>query len=285
MRSDPKTKTKKAPATADSSLEVLADWLQENADPWGTLIALRLARKHAEASEFLFAHEAALCGSFNAHDFDWRDGVIVGAELEGAQLERPVRELLSLPSAARLERLSLSGNVTAVLPLLSREAPATLEVLNLDAPRARGVSELNLPRLRRLTVKLRGSALESVLDARLPSLRGLRLDVCDGTAPPVAFFERLMASALLAQLEELDFASRAVLDGNGLRCLLSHADGLAHLERLSVPFEDWTIGKPQRALASKRFTARRARAREAASREEERYQKGLDVLTELWRKT
>lgn len=251
------------------SLEVFADSLQENDDPWGTLIALRLARKHAQASAFLLAHEVALCGHFSAHDLDWRDGVIVGASLTGAKLAPQVAALLALRTTARLEHLSLEGNLTAALEPLSAAAPASLRSLELTGP-TRGLASLRLPGLEQLTLRLPHKALASVLDAGLPALRVLRLEAVNEAAPPLQFFERLLASPLLRQLGELDLASPRLLNGEALRYLLRSAERLEHLELLTVPWEDWTLGAAQRTLASRLFDARRARARAAKLRRTER---------------
>jgi len=270
----------------DGALEVLSDFLQTAGDPWGELIALRLAGEHDAALAHLDEHRASLYGGLGPGCCSWRDGVIVAAHFSGqpAALEKQLDRLAALRTAGRLSSLELEGTFSpALLRKVVATVPPSLEHLELRGHPS-GLEVLDLPRLRSLRVSIPFEAtvrirlgpppeLDGLVEARLPALRVLRLT----THRPVslAFLEKLLASKLLARLEWLDFddesPSLRTLDDAGLRLLLAQKKRLAHIKALWVERAGRKLTPAEAAAAQAFFQARGQRAlkRASASAEEE----------------
>jgi uncharacterized protein (TIGR02996 family) len=172
---------------------VLADWLQSQCDPRGTLIALQLApephsKEHAGTiSRAISAHPAYYYGALAANRkyevFRWQFGYIHGAHLghveAGSQTE-VLEQLLNHPSGRFLVDLQVHPRVDTpdeaqqVIDVLERLAPATLRSLHLVAKPGVDLSRLwsALPRLRSLGL-VRTRARIGALS--VPELESLRL--------------------------------------------------------------------------------------------------------------
>jgi hypothetical protein len=117
----------------DDALDVLCDALQEQGDPWGELIRLRIEGDDDAANTHFRRHVKSLLGGIGAGEVMWRNGVMVDAYFTGktAHLAERIERLGALRTAGRLEYLQLEGVVDgAVFALISKVAP-TLQRLTL----------------------------------------------------------------------------------------------------------------------------------------------------------
>ncbi len=270
-----------ADALGEGSLEVLADRLQTRGDPWGELIALRLAKKHAAAIELYDSNEASFTGDLRASELFWRDGVIAAAVVEGRELASKLEELLSLRTASRLETLVVRGELTAeVASLLNRHAPKTFTHLWVRG-RLTGLAGLELPQLDRLTVHTSANQLGGLFTCRLPSLRELRL-----TARPAlttAFLSELLEWPTFARLRRLDFeddtTAYPTLDRAGLVWLTERAQALKHLKVVWLELAGRDLDAKDLTAAKAAFAARTTKAvAEDERRRKERFDR-FDLTT------
>ena len=259
----------------DVSLEVLTDLLLENGDPWGELISLRVRGEEELAIEHLLRHRESLYGKLKRSEVQWRDGLIVSAELTGPDRRLPgkLEQLAQTRTASRLTSLTIEGVVNAaLLDQVSRTVGPTLERLTLVGP-ATGFEALACPRLEslRLSVPFGASlrlrpgpapALEGLLQAKLPALKVLRLTTHRPLSLP--FLEALLDSKLLTRLEQLDLEDESnlmrTLDDAGLRLLLARKRSLGHVKAMWVERAGRALLKSELAAANTFFEARGQRA-------------------------
>lgn len=229
----------KEPDNLDTYL-VYGDWLQEQGDPRGELIALQcmahgLPRKQAReylepARELLVRHEELLLGGLIGFRYKvkWRLGFIDELRMSGAASTRSgqrlgpaefLRYFMALPAARFLRRLEIIPGFQAgkayqpwfVSEELAKNVYPTLETLVLGGQRGEAPPRFSLgpirlsaesfPRLRSLTVR---GAAERFEDLRLPELREFKL-FCD------CALSHLCQSVTAAHLPKLE---RLVLHGH-----------------------------------------------------------------------
>ncbi|MBA3396209.1 MAG: TIGR02996 domain-containing protein [Deltaproteobacteria bacterium] len=203
-----------------ASYAVYGDWLGEQGDPRGELIATQLAAAATDDAEMrraalrVFArHREAFLGeladTIAAEAFTWRAGFIQRAKLS--------HDALLFVSGVRV-------------PVTLVEVVAKL----LAHPSARFLTELELgpadrDRWRR-PLGTHRAAIKRISAVAPPTLR--RLALADSTITP-ALVEVLARTRFLAHLHDLDLA-RCQLGGGALRALLEHADHFAHLARFAL---------------------------------------------------
>jgi uncharacterized protein (TIGR02996 family) len=197
---------------------VYGDWLQSQHDVRGELIALQLAEDARPGDpqlvgaigRYLDKHRAALLGplvpyagkirEFTDGPFIWRFGFIHIVQLDRANLDEPVPELveqvLQHPSGRFVAELSVldddQAEVTALLRLLANHAQPSLRALELGTQADLGDLGPLLrahPRLRRLSLHGRVGpeqaavspiTVRSVVAAKLPELEQLSLRLLRG---------------------------------------------------------------------------------------------------------
>jgi hypothetical protein len=91
---------------------VLADWLQDRGDPWGTLLTLTGNGHREEAAAFAKKHAQRLNGGFGG--LWWKDGFVDGASLK-AWSRVPARSVRLSPVLARNAR-TLRETQGSVIP-------------------------------------------------------------------------------------------------------------------------------------------------------------------------
>jgi uncharacterized protein (TIGR02996 family) len=192
---------------------VLGDWLEQNGDPRGTLIALHLAKLDAQAKKHLALHVEYLLGPLAAlatDDLTWQLGYIRKVHLQAdrhAPLDTWVARVLDHPSARFLGELSLGGQTraTEALAVLAERVPPTLRALRLWqmwqqdlaplwaampelrrlslAGQALALGTFQLPELERLEIvdsELSNANAQAIARARWPKLAQLKLDFGTG---------------------------------------------------------------------------------------------------------
>jgi uncharacterized protein (TIGR02996 family) len=203
---------------------VFADWLQEQGDPRGELIALQQAaesdRSLAAAARECFEKQVDRFGSFTTCEFTWRHGFVRRATLGVSSSESAnfVRTLLDHPSGRFIVDLSLweSAPSSSILGL-------TIDAL-VEQPRSA---------LRSLSVVARSTELSVI--ARLLEHAFPRLTRLGILGAPFAddLVVLLCGSPLVRQLRELDLAGGMLTD-RGVTRLAQNADALAHLDLLDL---------------------------------------------------
>lgn len=224
---------------ADASPEarqVFGDWLQSIGHPWGELISLDHAGKHAERDALLVnpALLGALARRSKLVSFTWRQGFIDEATISSGGnatiLMQCLQALFELPIARCMRRLVLDGaphmmtttrdwdsdqerNIAAPFrPQVMRElakAPKTLTELAFGTMPPRGASAyVHVPSLSDVT-------------ELLPNLEVLELQGAGGSCTPVRFAKLRRLELRFANAEDDDL--RAVIDSE-----------LPALERLSI---------------------------------------------------
>lgn len=204
-----------------ATLQVYADWLEEQGDARHELI--RLAPTPEQFRAFVDANTAALFGSL-AKFITWPD-------------DRHRR------ARSQLEPQWEAGVLRGLATLGSIEAPElthfTLETSGLTRDEVKAVIAARWPRLEHLELWFGDenygcdcavADVEPLLHANFPSLKSLGLrnfNYVEGLVP------RLAATPLIRQLERLDL-SMGTLDDEGAEVLLSARSAFAHLRELDL---------------------------------------------------
>jgi uncharacterized protein (TIGR02996 family) len=243
--SDPRERALEAEIVRDpdnsAAYGVLGDWLEQQGDPRGTLIALSLAKLDAQAKKHLALHVEYLLGplaGLASDDIAWQHGYIRKVHLQAdrhAPLDTWLVRVLDHPSARFLGELSLGGQTRAAeaIAALAERAPATLRALRLWQMWQQDLGALwaAMPALRRLSLAGQALALGTF---ELPELE--RLEIVDSELSNAN--ARVIARARwpkLAQLK-LDFGT-GYLTGDAsiddVFALLARGD-LPKLSRLSL---------------------------------------------------
>ena len=256
---------------------VYGDWLQQQGDPRGELIALQLANKNASALVMMDRHANALYGLLAAHKktydgkkaeaFVWKYGFIHAARLSHdsyadsdfhGKLVDILDQLLSHPSGRFLAELTVVFNgdpneddLQDIIELLARRAPPTLRKLHFGDFEYLGVdTEMSwyhvgnlaplwaaVPRLAHLVVQGGDFALGSIA---LPKLRSAAFRT-GGLAQVSA---RAIASATWPEIEDLEiwygddnYGGDATADD--VRTLLARTD-MPALRRLGLMNAEFT---------------------------------------------
>jgi uncharacterized protein (TIGR02996 family) len=172
------------------AIAVLGDWLQEQGDPWGELIALSLARRRAAVELFLAARMQDLAGSLDSlgafPQLTWRDGLIRAAAPRGDKptlIAKWLTTLFGLRTAFAIDKVQIGK--------------ASPEVIRALAGAPRG--------LRTVILKPYGPGL-----AKLAHPTVVRLEITAALKPPE--LAALVASPLFARIEQLGMARDDVDD-------------------------------------------------------------------------
>ncbi len=203
-----------------ASYAVYGDWLGEQGDPRGELIATQLAATATADPELqraalrVFArHRAAFLGeladTIAAEAFTWRAGFIQRAMLS--------HDALLFVSGVRVA-VTLVEVVTKLLAHPSARFLIELELGAVD--RDRWGRPLGTHR----------AAIKRIFAAAPRTLH--RLALTDSTITP-ALVEILARARYLVHLHDLDLA-RCELGDGALRALITHADHFAHLTRFAL---------------------------------------------------
>jgi uncharacterized protein (TIGR02996 family) len=202
---------------------VYSDWLQEQGDPRGELIALQQAAEQdpgvAAAATACFDEQIDRFGSFTTCEFTWRHGFVRRATLgvSSSQSATFVRELFDHPSGRFIVDLSLWESAS------SKTLGTTLAVV-VERPR---------PALRSLSVVAGSTDLETIgqlFEDSFPRLTRLCILGASFADDLVVLLQR---SSLLRRLKVLDLAGGALTD-RGVAQLASNRDAIAQLEVLDL---------------------------------------------------
>jgi uncharacterized protein (TIGR02996 family) len=171
---------------------ILADWLQSQGDPRGTLMALQLApephsKEHAAAiSRAIAAHPAYYYGPLAVHRkhyvVDWHFGFIRRVNLGSVESGEPaevLEQVLSHPSGRFLVDVNIHfrggepKDAQPVVEVLERRAPPTLRSVHIVAKPGLDLRRLwsALPRLRYLGLANTRSRIGALSVPELESLR------------------------------------------------------------------------------------------------------------------
>lgn len=250
-------------ATGDDALSVLADLLQSAGDPWGELIALRLAEEDDLAEQHFRRHIVSLQGGLPHRDLGWRHGVVAEASFRGTtgQLRAHLDALSKLRTAGRIEVLSLSGSVgRQVLEALSSWAPKSLRSLELDGE-VLGLDALALPNLEHLQLDL-NTTVQGLTAAKLPRLSHLWIRTRKAIRAEV--LTELLEWPTLRKLRRLDFDEHSTqvrtLDDAGVAALLAAAPRLTPLKALWVELANRALSPAVQRAATSFLAPRRKRA-------------------------
>ena len=250
-------------ATGDDALAVLADLLQSAGDPWGELIALRLAHEDDLAEQHFRRHIVSLQGGLQHRDLGWRHGVVAEAFFKGttAQLRAHLDALSKLRTAGRIEVLTLSGGVgREVLEALSSWSPKSLQSLELGGE-VSGLDALSLPNLERLKLDL-NTTVQGLTGAKLPRLRHLWIRT--RKAIRAEALTALLDWPTLRQLRRLDFDEHSTqvrtLDDAGVAALLAAAPRLKQLKALWVELANRALLPAAQRVATSFLAPRSKRA-------------------------
>ena len=183
------TKKAKQGSPASDAVEVFADWLTDQGDPRGTLLASEIAlsrdSKDTEAqainraaTELFLKHEAEWRGPAKESEYlrlCWRGGFIVGARVMGAGR---LASLFKAPGAQALRHLEIRNCRQEDLDKLVKIAPphaSQLDTLDLSGCRIGKASVLRgLEHLRALRMEKNVQAKEL---AQLTQLKALELEL------------------------------------------------------------------------------------------------------------
>ena len=210
----------------ESAYLVYADWLQEQGDPRGELVAIQhAARRSADlwrvAARVITHFDELLlppgCDDPDAVRLRWQLGFIQGARFWPCTVSLP--EVLSHPSSQVLRELSVEARPFCAAALDGRRLPC-LEILKL--------MHVNVAQAKRLRTVLEGD--------HLPALRQLSLRDVDDLGPVLA---PIVASGRLSELALLDVACEAVSNDDTLRSALEKCAAIPVARRprlcLTVP--------------------------------------------------
>ena len=203
---------------------VYADWLQEQGDPRGELIALQQAAELdpslADQARACFEQQIDRLGSYTTCEFTWRYGFVQRATLglSEAQSATFIEKLLDHPSGRFIVDISLwpSGSSPEAM------GPA-IDVL---VKRAR-------PAQRSLSVVARTTTLQAISRLFGPAFPRLERLAILGALHADELLPLLCESPMLRQLRVLDLSGGALTD-RGLEHLARNQAALANLEVLDL---------------------------------------------------
>ena len=197
---------------------VYGDWLTEQGDPRGELLALQLAGQHAQADKLLARYRRHFLGELG-EDRDptehvvvtWRNGFLASADVLLADLDA----LLALESARFLDELVV--RVEALEAVAFDRLPRTLRSFAIEPryrhPDYKRARELDLaalfarlPRLER--VALHGSEVRIVAP---PQLRSLEIDALDVHCDEAVFAAHPALETLVLEVQRFPGAALSAM--------------------------------------------------------------------------
>lgn len=225
---------------------VFADYLMNNGDPWGEIIALYRADKESAAKKLIKEHAGELFGGLAPKFFEWEGGFVSSVTLEGRspkKLREQYELLRTLPVACTIRRLALPLPPDAALveAVCQHPLPALRE---LFFHYSAAVDALELPQLHELGffVPAHPEPARKLFGASgVPGLRVLSMFSNSNPLPP-DFLDALFTSNLIKQLEELKLHQGA-FDDAGADRVFAHAEKIEHIERLELEIPRFRLGE------------------------------------------